>query len=120
MVKKPPSRIKYEKTHPVVTIRVSLDIYDRLQERRRNGQSYADILRIGVEKQEAYNAPLLKKIDELELEVLEAEETIERRTITYPCYVCNRLLKVESEEAKEVCRRALRGRFRHSTCKREP
>lgn len=118
MVKKPPSRIKYEQTHPVITARVNQEIYARLQEARRDGQSYADILRIGLEKQEAYNEPLMKKIEELELEAMEREDLAERRTIRYSCYICNRTMIVESEQEKEVCRQALRGRFRHSTCYR--
>lgn len=116
MVKKPPSRIRYEQDHPLVTIRVDLETHSRLQERRQNGQSYADILRIGLDKQEACSAPLLERIQELELEAIGLEELVERRTIAYPCYVCNRPLIVESEQEKGVCQQALRGRFRHRTC----
>ena len=110
------ARSNYEATHPVLGVRVSQEIYDQLQERRRNGQSYGYILRLGLDKQQAYNEPLLKRVEELELEVLETEELLEKRTIKYPCYVCNRPLVVESEQEKEVCRQALRGRFRHRTC----
>ena len=60
------ARSNYELTHPVISIRVGQEIHDCLQERRQNGQSYADILRIGLEKQEAHSKPLLQKIEELE------------------------------------------------------
>lgn len=117
VMNKPPSRIRYEKSHPVITIRVSPDVYKRLQERGQAGQSYADILRIGLDKQEAYGAPLLKRIEELELEVLQTEELMEKRTVTYPCGRCGRLINVQSDKEKEVSREALiRAGFYHRSC----
>ena len=113
---KPPSRIRYEQAHPVVPIRVTQEEYELLQKRSSEGQSYHDILRLGLDKQEAYNKLLLKKIEELEVEVLEAEELVEKRTIRVACYQCGRPVVVNSEEAKEVCRKALNGRLRHSRC----
>ena len=110
------ARSNYELTHPVISIRVNQEIHDRLQERRHNGQSYADILRIGLDKQEACDELLLKKVEELELEALELEELVEKRTIKVACYVCDRPVVIELEQAKEVCRQALKGRVRHSTC----
>lgn len=112
-----PSRKRYEATHPVISIRVTRQIYNQLQEARRSGQSYADILRAGLGIQKTNLQPLQEKIESLELENLELDESVERRTVSYPCYVCNRLLIVESEQEKEFCRQALRGRLRHRTCK---
>lgn len=68
------AKSNYELTHPVLSIRVSQQLYDEIQERRRNGQSYGDILRIGLDKQQAYNAVLLKRLEELELSELLLEE----------------------------------------------
>ncbi len=68
----------YEATHPVISIRVSQEIYDRLQELRRDGQSYGDILRIGLGIQEAETKPLIEAIEERELEVLKLEEKLEK------------------------------------------
>ena len=117
MAKKPPSRINYELAHPLVTTRVDLETYDSLQEHRRNGQSYADILRIGLDKQEAYNAPLLEKIAELELEALQLEELLEKRTITYPCSRCGEPIQVQWDSEKEVCIQALiKAGFYHRNC----
>ena len=112
-----PSRKRYEASHPVISVRVTKQIYDQLQEARQNGQSYGDVLRVGLRIQKTNLQPLQEKIESLELENLELDELVERRTIRYPCYVCNTPLEVESEQAKEVCRQALRGRFHHSTCK---
>ena len=64
----------YELTHPVLSIRVSQELKDEIQERRQQGQSYGDILRIGLQKQAAYNAALSRRIEELELRELQLEE----------------------------------------------
>lgn len=114
---KPASRIRYEQSHPVIPIRVNQEVYDRLQELRGNGQSYGDTLRVGLGIQETNLQPLRDKINSLELENLELAELVERRTIRCPCYVCNKLLPIDSEQAKEACRKALKGRIRHITCK---
>jgi len=45
MVRKPPSRIRYEKTHPVVSARLSVDDYKRLKEiLETEGKSFAQFL----------------------------------------------------------------------------
>jgi len=109
------ARSNYELTHPVLSIRVSQELNDEIQERRKNGQSYGDILRLGLGKQEVYNAPLLKRIEELEIEVLETEE---RCTVTYPCSRCGKPIQVQWDNEKEVCRDALiKAGFYHRTCK---
>ena len=76
MVHKPPSRIRYEKTHPVVTIRVRPDEYKKLQELRLAGQSYADTFRVGLGVQETNLRPLLKRLEEVEIENLQFEEEL--------------------------------------------
>ena len=112
-----PSRKRYEESHQVISVRVSKQIYDQLQEARQNGQSYGDVLRVGLGIQKNNLQPLQEKIESLELENMELEELVKKRSVRYPCYLCNRNLTVESEQEKEVCRQALRGRFHHSTCK---
>ena len=47
----PPSRIKYEASHPVVSVRVSRELRADLRDlKRQYGLSMADILKIGIEK----------------------------------------------------------------------
>jgi len=51
--KKLQSRIKYDNSHPVVSCRVSRDIYDKLVEAwERDGKSNADILKVGLKLQD--------------------------------------------------------------------
>ena len=49
----PPSRVKYEASHPTVSVRVNRALYDELKARREAGQSMADILKVGLEKSQA-------------------------------------------------------------------
>ena len=52
--KKPPSRIRYEQSHPTIACRASRELYDELNKVRVNsGKSFADILKEGLGKQEA-------------------------------------------------------------------
>ncbi len=50
--KKPPSRVRYEESHPTVSCRVPWEVYDRLYEvMEEEGKSFADILKIGLKVQ---------------------------------------------------------------------
>jgi len=56
---KPPSRIRYEQTHPTVSIRVNKELYEKLKEVKEMGnQSFADILKValGVQKRSTKGA----------------------------------------------------------------
>ena len=49
----PPSRRRYEASHPTVSFRVDLDLYARLKELKGKANlSVADVLKIGLEKGE--------------------------------------------------------------------
>ena len=53
MTKKPPSRIRYERSHPVVSARLSMEDYKKLMElKRQRGVSLAQLIReiIGTAK----------------------------------------------------------------------
>ena len=48
----PPSRLRYEESHPTVSVRVSRELYDDLGElRAKSGKSLGDILREAVGRQ---------------------------------------------------------------------
>ena len=47
----PPSRRRYEVGHPVVSVRVPLELYQALEDfKRSQSMSLADVLRIGLER----------------------------------------------------------------------
>ena len=76
-------RTRYELTHPVLSIRVSQEIYNELQERRREGQSYADILKIGLDRQGVEIKYWQKQVEELTLECLTLEEKLNKYRLRY-------------------------------------
>jgi len=46
LAKKPPSRIRYEETHPVISVRLGMDDYRKLKEmKEERGISWAQLLR---------------------------------------------------------------------------
>lgn len=48
---KPPSRQRYEKSHPTVSFRIDRELYDELKDlKSKAGLSVADILRVGMER----------------------------------------------------------------------
>ena len=54
----PPSRKRYEESHPAVSARVSREFYEKLNEiREKTGKSFADMLKEGARLQE----PITKK-----------------------------------------------------------
>ena len=56
---KPPSRIRYEQTHPVISIRVNKELYQKLKEVKEMGnKSFADILKeaLGIQKRSTRGA----------------------------------------------------------------
>ena len=47
----PPSRKRYEQTHPTISVRVDVETFEELQELKRvSGISVADLVRVGLEK----------------------------------------------------------------------
>ena len=49
----PPSRERYQQSHPTVSLRVDQDLYDRLKELKGKANlSVADVLKVGLEKSE--------------------------------------------------------------------
>ena len=47
---KPPSRQRYEKSHPTVSFRIDRELYDALKDlKSKAGLSVADILKVGME-----------------------------------------------------------------------
>ena len=60
---KPPSRVRYEIEHTTVTCRVSLELKAKLDEaREKYGQSFADILKIGLRVQGAAANAALRQV----------------------------------------------------------
>jgi len=61
---RPPSRIRYEKSHPCVTCRVSRAEYDQLDELRRSqGMSFKQLLLVGAGLLKADGKRVLSRVE---------------------------------------------------------
>ncbi len=57
---KPPSRVRYEQSHPTISVRINSELYDELKELgRTTGKSFADFLKdgAGITKTQVKEAP---------------------------------------------------------------
>ena len=103
----PPSRLKYEKTNPAVTVRVSAELREKLAELKEvHALSLGDVLRIGVEKAKP---DLDSAFERGEFEGYEQgfdegyEGAKEEYEITYWCSKCRRRhLSITTNEEKEA------------------
>ena len=118
--RKPPSRLKYEGSHPTVSFRISRELYDRLQVvKKAEGKSTADVLKVGVGLLE------VKVSEEKEAKTQGYQEGFgegyewaeSRYKVTYRCSVCRKTLEVTSVEEKEAVGRYMREHgWGHADC----
>ena len=118
--RKAPSRIKYEQGHPTVSCRVPREIYDRLCEAKEvEGNSFADILKLGLGKLEVR----VKKLGEDRKQGWDegykkgfADAKL-RYKVSYRCSVCGQLMEVTSTKEKEAISEYMRERgWAHMEC----
>lgn len=99
----PPSRLRYDQSHPTISVRVDRELFDRLQDLKgHSGKSIGDILReaLGVQ------APATKKAYDRGYKKGTADA--ERRyRIQVPCKVCRGLIPITSRNGKETAARLL-------------
>ena len=107
---KPPSRIKYEQTHPVIGIRVDGVLYERLKELRgKSNMSFASLVKqaLGVLEPSVGEA--------YERGYAEAEG---KYSITYPCSICGEdIVITRDSKSYEAMRRYMKEHgWGHSEC----
>ena len=112
----PPARSRYEQRNPTISIRVSTDIRDRLQQlRERSGKSLGDILREALDVQEpatakAYRQGFVKGRAE--------GEKIFR--VDYRCGVCNGRIPIVHDATKRAVATYMRENgWVHASCNRQ-
>ena len=116
----PPSRIRYEESNPTVSCRVSKDIYDRLVAAKEvEGKSFADILKIGLGKQEVQ----AKKVKVARQQGWDEgykkgyADAALRYKVVYHCNVCRKEMEVTHEnEKKAVNQFMLEHGWGHNEC----
>ena len=110
MAKKvPPSKKKYDKVHPVISLRVDAAQKAKLDEiRAESGKSVGDILREAVDGQ----AKSTKKAYDIGY----AKAKNEYR-VAYRCSVCGGTMEITSlEEKREAARYMRENRWGHTRC----
>jgi len=105
----PPAKIKYDKTHPVISIRIDQDLKKELMElKEKSDKSVGDILReaIGVQKKstkQAYNLGFTK-----------ARHTY---LVLYKCSVCGKPIIVDTYAQREAAALYMREHgWKHVKC----
>ena len=118
---KPPSRVRYEQTHPTISMRVSRELYDRLNAVRiSEGKSWGDVWREGLKVQQrtanrAYNRGLN---DGLGRGREEGEATARAKyLVTYRCSGCGGSIELSFGNARAAAREYLElQRWGHLRC----
>ena len=99
----PPSRRRYEASHPTLTVRVSRELYEELQELRNvAGLSYSDVLKQGLDEAKVATEDAYVKGYE---EGSDSGEQIakEKYEVTYYCSRCRRRhLTIDTDREKEA------------------
>jgi len=117
---KPPSRIKYERSHPTISCRVSMDTYKQLEKiKSKENKSFADILKVGMGILEA-KAEQESAIEEKAfLEGYEEgySEAKSEFRVSYRCDICGKVMTVNSEEERAAVAEYMKEhRWGHTKC----
>lgn len=110
----PPSRRRYEETHPAVSVRVTLAERERLRAMHERGISMGDILDAGLNGVKLTNEHTAK----IRKEAYERGFTaaFERYAIRLPCPGCKKPVVVEGDQALRAARKRVEGVFWHPGC----
>ncbi len=101
---KAPSRVKYEQSHPTVSCRVPREIYDRLVKAKAEGNSFSDILKLGLGILEVR----VKKLREARKQGWDEgynkgfADAKTRYLVSYRCNVCGQVIEVTTKEEKSA------------------
>jgi len=100
---KPPSRIRYEKSHPTVSCRLSADVYKRLEKiKSKEKKSFADILKVGMgilEVKTQQESAIREKAFLQGYKEGYTKAEIEFK-VTFWCAICGKAMAVTGKEAK--------------------
>jgi hypothetical protein len=108
-IHKPPSREKYEISHPTVSVRVSQQLYvDLMTLCELSGKSLGDILREALKKQ----APSVKDAYSNGYNAAKAQYAV-----TYNCYTCGGCIIIDKANTKKAVAEYMKEhRWGHAEC----
>ena len=105
----PPAKIKYDKSHPIISIRVSQDLKKQLDEiKEMSGKSIGDILREAMDVQSKSTKNAWKQGYAL---------AKVKYGVQFKCSVCGGNILIESNDAKKAAGKLMReAGWRHGEC----
>lgn len=118
--KVPPSRVRYEQSHPTVSCRVSKEMYDRLTlAKQAEGKSFAAILKLGL--------GIIEEGVKKQVEVRKKgwnegykkgyADAMNRYKVTYHCAKCGQLMEVQHPNEKQAIDEYMKEKgWFHSEC----
>ena len=116
---KAPSRIRYEQSHPTVSCRVPREIYNRLVKAKAEGNSFSDILKLGLGILDVR----VKKLGEARKRGWKEgynkgfADAKTRYLVSYCCNICGERIEVTSKEEKSSIREYMKEkRWAHTEC----
>lgn len=115
---KPPARVRYEQSHPVVSCRLPKDEYDLLKQRLDDlgGVSFADFLKdaLGVIKLDMRDVKQIKEIAHR----AGYDQGKQEHQVWYRCAVCGKRIDVQpnSESHKAIIASMRREGWGHRSC----
>jgi len=112
MVKKkqpPPAKIKYDKSHPIISIRVSQDLKKQLDEiKEMSGKSIGDILREAVGAQSKSIKNVWNRSHSLAKSIY---------GVRYKCSVCGGDMIIDTADEKKAAAKLMReSGWKHTSC----
>ena len=127
--RKTPSRVRYEQGHPIVSCRVSRDVYDKLQAVKKKG-SFAEILKVGMGLIEARDKQReefmkLRYVQGYEDGYAEADDLYDDGytdaedlyKAEYSCSVCGQIINIDTDAEKKAISKYMQEQgWGHSKC----
>lgn len=111
----PPSRVRYEKSHPALSIRVNQEVRQQIKDyQAKTGKSVADILKEAVGVQNGnYELAELNGHEE------GFQDAKEKYCVTFPCSVCGEEIEIASDKMRQAVRGyMIKHCWGHSACKK--
>ena len=105
----PPSKIRYDKAHPIVSARVDQKLEQQLDELKAiSGKSVGDVLREAMKTQKASCRRAYR---------LGIEEGKREYGVKYKCAVCNKEMWITTPEEKKSAAEYMHKGWHHGSCK---
>jgi hypothetical protein len=117
----PPSRVRYENSHPTVSCRVSREFYNSLvNAKTRENKSFADILKLGLGKIENADKKLREANDKSFSEGYERgmSDAEDYYKVIYHCRRCGKEMVVINQEEKKAVDSYMSSGWGHTECPR--